>query len=172
MEQRINSIPGTEYALSFWYALDTPMAADSQCIIGATYDYYTLLAEVTLPTDTNYHQYSTRFIASATNPAIEIRVSCPYVGNGYTATVYIDDTSVLNPVNPCDTTPVDPNTPTLLVPADPEEPRCPINLVQSPSFDPIENNQPWGFYYGSGEIVDDASKARTGDYSAYEFLAI
>lgn len=170
MEQRIHITPGTEYTISFYYAVDSPPPSDSQCFFFATFDYYTELKQVPLPSDTDYHQYTASFIsADNLDPAIEIGVSCPSVGNGYTATVYIDDTSVLDSSNECSTTPVDPNAPpksTLLVPAQPESPHCPVNLVQVPGFEPVNGNQAWAFYAGVGDFAQDQSNARTGEWEA------
>lgn len=170
MEQRIHITPGTEYTISFYYAVDSPPPSDSQCFVFATFDYYTELKQVPLPSDTEYHQYTASFIsADNLDPAIEIGVSCPSIGNGYTATVYIDDTSVLDSSNECSTTPVDPNAPpksTLLVPAQPESPHCPVNLVQVPGFEPVNGNQAWAFYGGVGGFAQDQSNARTGEWEA------
>ncbi|KAH6951990.1 hypothetical protein DER45DRAFT_529374 [Fusarium avenaceum] len=170
MEQRIHITSGTEYTISFYYAVDSPPPSDSQCFVFATFDYYTTLKQVSLPSDTEYHQYTASFIsADNLDPAIEIGVSCPGVGNGYTATVYIDDTSVLDSTNECSTTPVDPNAPpksTLLVPAQPESPHCPVNLVQVPGFEPVNGNQVWAFYAGVGDFAQDQSNARTGEWEA------
>ncbi|KAF9769711.1 hypothetical protein IL306_012802 [Fusarium sp. DS 682] len=166
MEQRIHIVPDKEYTISFYYAVTNPSSASTQCFIFATFDYYTTLKTVSLPSDSQYHKYSASFIsADNLDPAIEIGVSCP--GNGNTATVNIDDTSVLG-VNECDPTPVDSNAPpgsTLLVPAQPEEPRCPVNLVQVPGFEPVNGQQAWEFY-NRGEFVQDESNARTGEWEA------
>ncbi|WZH50062.1 DAN4-like protein [Fusarium acuminatum] len=170
MEQRIHITPGTEYTISFYYAVDSPPPSDSQCVVFATFDYYTALKQVPLPSDTEYHQYTASFIsADNLDPAIEIGVSCSGVGNGYTATVYIDDTSVLDSSKECSTTPVDPNAPpksTLLVPAQPEAPHCPVNLVQVPGFEPVNGNQAWAFFAGVGDFAQDQSNARTGEWEA------
>lgn len=170
MEQRVAVVPGGEYAISFYYAVREIPTVATQCTIFATFDHYTLLKDVPLPDDSNYHLYEARFIAADNlDPAIEVGVACPYVGNGYTATVQIDDVDVRSTV---DCTPVDPGTPpqpTLLVPAIPAPPSCPRNLMQNPSFDPINGAQAWSIYNNGGEILNDVSKARTGDYSAYEF---
>lgn len=170
MEQRIHITPGTEYTISFYYAVDSPPPSDSQCFVFATFDYYTALKQVPLPSDTEYHQYTASFIsADNLDPAIEIGISCASVGNGYTATVYIDDTSVLDSSNECSTTPVDPNAPpksTLLVPAQPESPHCPVNVVQVPGFEPVNGNQAWAFYAGVGDFAQDQSNARTGKWEA------
>ncbi|KAF4342301.1 hypothetical protein FBEOM_3708 [Fusarium beomiforme] len=163
MEQRIHIVPDTEYTISFYYSVVNP-PADTQCFVFATFDYYTTLKQVSLPSDTEYHKYTASFISSDNlDPAIEIGVSCPGAG----ITVNIDDASVLG-VNECDPTPVDPNAPprsTLLVPAQPEEPNCPVNLVQVPGFEPVDGEQAWAFY-NRGEFVDDASNARTGEWEA------
>lgn len=169
MEQRIHITPGTEYTISFWYAVANPPTVNTQCSIFATFDYYTTLKQVSLPSDSEYHQYTSSFIAQDNlDPAIEIGVSCPGVGNGYTATINIDDTSVLDSTNACDTTPVDPNAPpktTLLVPAQPEAPHCPVNVVQVPGFEADDEDQAWA-WYNRGEFVQDASNARTGEREA------
>ncbi|VTT60198.1 unnamed protein product [Fusarium fujikuroi] len=169
MEQRIHITPGTEYTISFWYAVVNPPSVNTQCSIFATFDYYTTLKQVSLPSDSEYHQYTSSFIAQDNlDPAIEIGVSCPGVGNGYTATINIDDTSVLDSTNACDATPVDPNAPpksTLLVPAQPEAPHCPVNVVQVPGFEADDEDQAWA-WYNRGEFVQDASNARTGEREA------
>ncbi|KAF5669492.1 hypothetical protein FCIRC_9261 [Fusarium circinatum] len=169
MEQRIHITPGNEYTISFWYAVSNPPTVDTQCTIFAIFDYYTALKQVPLPSDSQYHQYTASFIAQDNlDPAIEIGVSCPSVGNGYTAYVYIDDTSAMDSNNECDATPVDPNAPpksTLLVPAQPESPHCPVNLVQVPGFEADADNQAWAFY-DIGEFVHDQSNARTGEWEA------
>ncbi|RGP70211.1 hypothetical protein FSPOR_4111 [Fusarium sporotrichioides] len=168
MEQRVHIVPDTEYTVSFYYAVSNPPSFETQCFLFATFDYYTTLAQVPLPSDTDYHLYSAGFIsADNLDPAIEIGVSCPQANNGYTATVYIDDASVMN-AKACDTTPVDPNNPpksTLLVPAQPEAPLCPVNLAQVPGFEPEDGEQAWAFY-NRGEFVQDASNARTGEWEA------
>ncbi|KAF5637887.1 hypothetical protein F52700_4590 [Fusarium sp. NRRL 52700] len=170
MEQRIHITPGREYTISFWYAVVNPPSVDTQCTIFATFDYYTTLKQVPLPSDSQYYQYTSTFIAQDNlDPAIEIGVSCPSVGNGYTAYVYIDDTSALDSNNECDATPVDPNAPpksTLLVPAQPETPHCPVNLVQVPGFETDDDDQAWVFYQNNGEFVQDVSNARTGEREA------
>ncbi|KAF5722370.1 hypothetical protein FMUND_2882 [Fusarium mundagurra] len=169
MEQRVHITPGREYTISFWYAVANPPSVSTQCTIFATFDYYTALKQVSLPSDSEYHQYTSSFIAQDNlDPAIEIGVSCPGVGNGYTANVNIDDTSVLDSNNECDATPVDPNEPpksTLLVPAQPETPYCPVNLVQVPGFEADADDQAWAFY-DRGDFVHDQSNARTGEYEA------
>lgn len=165
----MNAVPGTEYALTFYFARDNLENSESQCVVSAVYDYYTMLKEVPIPYDTEYHQYSARFIATATNPAIEIRIACPYVGNDQPTVVYVDDVFLRNPAGDCDTTPVDPTAPpkpTLINPVSPESPRCPVELLKSPSFEPIPNDNPWGFYSGAGSIERDPSRTRTGDYLA------
>ncbi|KAM0377569.1 hypothetical protein ACHAPY_006739 [Fusarium culmorum] len=169
MEQRVHIVPDTEYTVSFYYAVSNPPSFQTQCFLFATFDYYTTLSQVPLPSDTNYHLYSASFIsADNLDPAIEIGVSCPQANNGYTATVYIDDASVMN-AKACDTTPVDPNDPpksTLLVPEQPEEPRCPVNVAQVPGFEPEDGEQAWAFYNGEGQFTQDASNARTGEWEA------
>ncbi|KAH7259046.1 uncharacterized protein BKA55DRAFT_735883 [Fusarium redolens] len=169
MEQRIHITPGTEYTVSFWYSVANPPSVNTQCFLFATFDYYTTLKQVPLPSDSEYHQYTSSFIAADNlDPAIEIGVSCPGVGNGYTATINIDDTSVLDSTNECDATPVEPNAPpksTLLVPAQPEAPHCPVNLVQVPGFEADDADQAWAFY-NRGEFVQDESNARTGEREA------
>ncbi|ENH63674.1 hypothetical protein FOC1_g10004282 [Fusarium oxysporum f. sp. cubense race 1] len=169
MEQRIHITPGSEYTVSFWYAVANPPSVSTQCFLFATFDYYTTLKQVPLPSDSEYHQYTSSFIAQDNlDPAIEIGVSCPGVGNGYTATINIDDTSVLDSTNACDATPVDPNAPpksTLLVPAQPEAPHCPVNVVQVPGFEADDEDQAWAFY-NRGEFVQDVSNARTGEREA------
>ncbi|KAF4441055.1 hypothetical protein FACUT_3084 [Fusarium acutatum] len=169
MEQRIHITPGREYTISFWYAVANPPSVDTQCTIFATFDYYTTLKQVSLPSDSEYHQYTSSFIAQDNlDPAIEIGVSCPGVGNGYTANVNIDDASVMDSNNECDATPVDPNDPpksTLLVPAEPETPNCPVNLVQVPGFEADADDQAWAFY-DRGDFVHDQSNARTGEWEA------
>ncbi|XEU94956.1 hypothetical protein FSHL1_000240 [Fusarium sambucinum] len=169
MEQRIHIVPGTEYAISFYYALASAPPANTQCSVFATFDYYTTLTQVSLPSDTEYHLYTASFIsADNLDPAIEIGVSCTQQNNGYTAEVFIDDASVLDITNACDATPVDPNAPakpTLLIPAQPEQPHCPVNAVQVPGFEPVNGNQGWQFY-NRGEFVNDASNARTGEWEA------
>ncbi|KAF5987568.1 hypothetical protein FBULB1_1957 [Fusarium bulbicola] len=169
MEQRIHITPGREYTISFWYSVANPPSVDTQCTIFAVFDYYTALKQVPLVYDSQYHQYTASFIAQDNlDPAIEIGVSCPSVGNGYTAYVYIDDTSAMDSNNECDATPVDPNAPpkpTLLVPAQPESPHCPVNLVQVPGFEADEGDQAWAFY-DIGEFVHDQSNARTGEWEA------
>lgn len=170
MEQRISVVPNTEYSISFYYAVANPPSVDTQCFIFATFDYYSTLKQVSLPSDSEYHLYKTNFIsADNLNPAVEIGVSCPGLGNGYTATVYIDDTSVLATANECDATPVDPNAPpksTLLIPAQPEAPRCPVNVVQVPGFESSDGGQGWAFYGNNGDFVQDESNARTGQWEA------
>ncbi|QPC80161.1 hypothetical protein HYE68_010913 [Fusarium pseudograminearum] len=169
MEQRVHIVPGTEYTVSFYYAVANPPSFQTQCFLFATFDYYTTLSQVPLPSDTDYHLYSASFIsADNLDPAIEIGVSCPQANNGYTATVYIDDASVMN-AKACDTTPVDPNDPpksTLLVPEQPEEPRCPVNVAQVPGFEPEDGEQAWAFYGNVGDFAQDASNARTGEWEA------
>lgn len=169
MEQRVHVVPGREYVISFYYSLRNPTAVESQCTIFAVFDYYTQLKRVPLPTDTEYHFYSERFIAQDNlDPAIEIGIACPSIGNGYTPSFFIDDASVRDPSKDCDTTPVDPNVPpqpTLLIPEDPESPRCPINVAQVPGMEPVNGYQAWTFY-DLGEFVQDASNARTGEWSA------
>lgn len=167
----MTAVPGTEYALTFYYARDDLGNSESQCVVSAVYDYYTMLKEVHIPYDTEYHQYSARFIATAPNPAIEIRIACPYVGNGEPTVVYVDDVFLRNPAGDCDTTlgdPTAPPKPTLISPASPEAPRCPVELLRSPSFDPIPNDSPSGFYGGPGSIEEGPLRARTGDYLAYD----
>ncbi|KAG5774941.1 hypothetical protein H9Q73_011381, partial [Fusarium xylarioides] len=169
MEQRVHITPGNEYTISFWYAVANPPSVSTQCTIFATFDYYTTLKQVSLPSDSEYHQYTSSFVAQDNlDPAIEIGVSCPSVDNGYTATINIDDTSVLDSTNACDATPVDPNAPpksTLLVPAQPEAPNCPVNVVQVPGFEADDEDQAWA-WYNRGEFVQDASNARTGEREA------
>ncbi|KAM0345822.1 hypothetical protein ACHAPU_006175 [Fusarium lateritium] len=169
-EQRIHIVPDTEYMLRFYYAVDNPPSVDTQCFLFATFDYYTTLTEVPLPSDTAYHLYSASFIsADNLDPVIEIGISCPTANNGYTATIYIDDASVLDVTNACDATPVDPDAPpksTLLVPAEPESPQCPVNVVQVPGFEPVNGDQGWVFY-NRGDFVQDESNARTGEWEAY-----
>ncbi|KAH6980230.1 hypothetical protein EDB82DRAFT_539859 [Fusarium venenatum] len=169
MEQRIHIVPGTEYAIRFYYALASAPPANTQCFVFATFDYYTTLTQVPLPSDTEYHLYSASFIsADNLDPAIEIGVSCTQQNNGYTAEVFIDDASVLDITNACDATPVDPNAPakpTLLIPAQPEQPHCPVNAAQVPGFEPVNGNQGWEFY-NRGEFVNDPSNARTGEWEA------
>ncbi|KAF5252815.1 hypothetical protein FANTH_2139 [Fusarium anthophilum] len=160
---------GNEYTISFWYAVANPPLVDTQCTVFAIFDYYTALKQVPLPSDSQYHQYTASFIAQDNlDPAIEIGVSCPGVGNGYTANVYIDDTSAMDSNNECDATPVDPNAPpksTLLVPAQPEAPHCPVNVVQVPGFEADADNQAWAFY-NRGDFIHDQSNARTGEWEA------
>ncbi|PNP76527.1 hypothetical protein FNYG_09946 [Fusarium nygamai] len=169
MEQRVHITPGREYTISFWYAVANPPSVDTQCTIFATFDYYTTLKQVSLPSDSDYHRYTSSFIAQDNlDPAIEIGVSCPSVGNGYTASVNIDDASVMDSNNECDVTPVDPNDPpksTLLVPAEPETPNCPVNLIQVPGFEADVEDQAWA-YDGRGDFVHDQSNARTGEWEA------
>ncbi|UZP43017.1 hypothetical protein NXS19_010833 [Fusarium pseudograminearum] len=169
MEQRVHIVPDTEYTVSFYYAVSNPPSFQTQCFLFATFDYYTTLSQVPLPSDTDYHLYSASFIsADNLDPAIEIGVSCPQANNGYTATVYIDDASVMN-AKACDTTSVDPNDPpksTLLVPEQPEEPRCPVNVAQVPGFEPEDGEQAWAFYNGAGQFTQDTSNARTGEWEA------
>ncbi|KAM0475750.1 hypothetical protein ACHAP7_007247 [Fusarium lateritium] len=169
MEQRIHIVPDTEYTVSFYYAVASPPSDNTQCFLFATFDYYTTLVQVPLPSDTAYHLYSASFIsADNLDPVIEIGVSCPQENNGYTATVYIDDTSVLNTAKECDATPVDPGQPpksTLLVPSQPQPARCPVNVVQVPGFEPDNGDQAWAFY-NRGEFVQDSSNARTGEWEA------
>jgi hypothetical protein len=169
MEQRIHIVPDTEYTVSFYYAVANPPSIDTQCFLFATFDYYTTLTQVPLPSDTAYHLYSASFIsADNLDPAIEIGISCQQENNGYTATVYIDDTSVLDTAKECDTTPIDPNPPpksTLLVPAQPEPPHCPVNVVQVPGFESENGNQGWVFY-NRGQFLQDQSNARTGEWEA------
>ncbi|EYB29125.1 hypothetical protein FG05_13851 [Fusarium graminearum] len=169
MEQRVHIVPDTEYTVRFYYAVANPPSFQTQCFLFAAFDYYTTLSQVPLPSDTNYHLYSASFIsADNLDPAIEIGVSCPQANNGYTATVYIDDASVMN-AKTCDTTPVDPNNPpksTVLVPEQPEEPRCPVNVAQVPGFEPEDGKQAWAFYNDAGEFTQDTSNARTGEWEA------
>ncbi|KAF5000358.1 hypothetical protein FGRMN_1826 [Fusarium graminum] len=170
MEQRIHIVPDTEYSIKFYYAVDNPPSVNTQCFLFATFDYYTTLAQVPLPSDTAYHMYEASFISSADNldPVIEIGISCPTANNGYTATIYIDDASVLDTTNACDATPGDPDAPpksTLLIPAEPEAPQCPVNVVKVPGFEPVNGNQGWVFY-NRGEFVQDESNARTGEWEA------
>ncbi|KAF5582961.1 hypothetical protein FPANT_8296 [Fusarium pseudoanthophilum] len=169
MEQRVHVTPGREYTISFWYAVANPPSVSTQCTVFATFDYYTTLKQVSLPSDSEYHQYTSSFIAQDNlDPAIEIGVSCPGVGNGYTANVDIDDASVMDSNNECDATPVDPNDPpksTLLVPAEPETPHCPINLIQVPGFEADVEDQAWA-YDGRGDFLHDQSNARTGEWEA------
>ncbi|KAF4963626.1 hypothetical protein FSARC_8372 [Fusarium sarcochroum] len=169
MEQRITVVSETEYTISFYYAVANPPSVDTQCFLFATFDYYTLLKRVPLPSDSEYHLYSERFIsADNLDPVVEIGISCPQANNGYTATIYIDDTEVRDPAKDCDATPVDPSAPseaTLLIPAEPESPRCPVNVARIPGFEPENGNQAWAFY-NNGEFVQDESNARTGEWSA------
>ncbi|KAF5671410.1 DAN4-like protein [Fusarium heterosporum] len=169
MEQRIHIVAETEYSVKFYYAVDNPPSVNTQCFLFATFDYYTTLTQVPLPSDTAYHMYSASFIsADNLDPVIEIGISCPTANNGYTATIYIDDASVLDTTNACDATPVDPDAPlksTLLIPAEPEAPQCPVNVVRVPGFEPVNGNQGWAFY-NRGEFVQDQSNARTGEWEA------
>ncbi|OBS20005.1 hypothetical protein FPOA_11727 [Fusarium poae] len=170
MEQRVHIVPGTEYSIRFYYALSSTPPANTQCTLFATFDYYTTLTQISLPSDTEYHLYSASFIsADNLDPAVEIGVSCTQQNNGYTATVFIDDASVLDVTNACDdATPVDPDAPaksTLLIPARPEQPRCPVNAAQVPGFEPVNGEQGWVFF-NRGEFVNDVSNARTGEWEA------
>ncbi|KAF4457136.1 hypothetical protein F53441_924 [Fusarium austroafricanum] len=169
MEQRIHIVPGTEYTISFWYAVANPPSVNTQCYLYAIFDYYTQLKQVPLPSDSDYHQYTASFIsADNLDPAVEIGIACPQQNNGYTATIYIDDTEVMDPSKDCDATPVDPNAPpksTLLIPAEPEEPRCPVNIVKIPGFETEDDNQAWSFA-DDGEFVHDIDNARTGEWEA------
>ena len=161
MEQRIHVVPGTEYTISFYYALSQVPSVNTQCFLFTTFDYYTTLKSVSLPSDTDYHQYTASFIsADNLDPVIEIGVSCPQVNNGVTVRVYIDDASVMGAA--CDATPPESS---LIIPSQPELANCPVNVAKVPGFEPVNDEQGWAFY-NLGDFVDDESNARTGTWEA------
>ena len=161
MEQRVHVVPGTEYTVSFYYALSAVPDASSQCIVFATFDYYTTLKTVPIPSDTDYHQYTASFIAADNlDPVIEIGVSCPRVSNAPEVRVFIDDASVMGAA--CDATPSESS---LLVPAQPEPANCPVNVAKVPGFENADGNEGWAFY-NLGEFVEDEFNARTGTWEA------
>jgi len=161
MEQRVHIVPGTEYTISFYYALTEVPSVSTQCFLFATFDYYTTLKRVLIPSDTDYHQYTASFISAENlDPAIEIGVACPQVNNGRTLQVFIDDASVMGAA--CDDAPPESS---LLIPVDPEPAHCPINVVKTPGFETVDGSQSW-YFLGSGEFVEDESNARTGKWEA------
>ncbi|KAJ4123153.1 hypothetical protein NW768_009681 [Fusarium equiseti] len=161
MEQRVHIVPGTEYTISFYYALSEVPSVNTECFLFTTFDYYTTLKKVSIPSDTDYHQYTASFIsADNLDPAIEIGVACPQANNGVTIQVFIDDASVTGAA--CESTPP---TSTLLVPAQPEPANCPVNLAQVPGFEQANGERGWKFF-NLGEFVEDESNARTGTWEA------
>ena len=161
MEQRVHVVPGTEYTVSFYYALSAVPDTSTQCIVFATFDYYTTLKTVSIPSDTDYHQYTASFIAADNlDPVIEIGVSCPRVNNAPEVRVFIDDASVMGAA--CDATPPES---TLLVPADPEPAHCPSNVIRTPGFETEDGSQSW-YILGDGDFVEDELNARTGKWEA------
>ena len=174
IKQSISATAGTEYGVSFYYALASMPLVGTSCQISAVVDYYTGLKEIQLTTDLAYQQYTAYFIVRQANPTIEIRVSCDTAGNGDATRVWIDDTRLWNTADSCGaSTPGGEISPmptlALLNPPNPDPPLCPKQIFHAPSFDPIPGENPWVFA-GLGSVGHDPSWARTGDYFGYDTL--
>lgn len=168
IQQTVSVVAGTEYGISFYYALERMPLAGTSCHISAVYDSYTGLKEIPLTTDLAYQQYTAYFIARQANPTIEIGVSCDSVGNGDVTQVWIDDarlwTSCSGSAPGEETSPLGTLSP--LNPPNPDPPLCPKQIFHAPSFDPVPGETPW-VYAGMATTGHDSSLARTGDYFGY-----